>query len=331
MKIGSILLDNPTILAPLAGVTDAPFRKIARSAGCALVYSEMVSAHGLAFQSAKTETMLRGTAEEKPLAVQIFGHDPAIMGRAAAKVQASGADVIDINFGCSVKKILKSGAGAALMKDSALASAVIRAVREAVAIPLTIKMRSGWTADGSDAFRLAQIAETLGVDAVILHPRTAGQGFGGRADWSLIAALKQRTGLPVIGNGDISCPADARRMLDETRCDAIMVGRAAMAAPWIFGQINACLKGEPVCEPTLEDRFDVMLHYIGAMVDHYGEPQACRVMRSRLGWFTKAMPHGIRFRESIRQIFTENQARTAVLDYRDYLAARQAGFALEQP
>lgn len=324
MKIGPVLLENLTVLAPLAGITDAPLRKLARSFGCALVYSEMVSAHGLAHRAAKTEAMLRTADGEKPLAVQIFGSDPSVMGRAAAIVQASGADIIDINFGCAVRKILKSGAGAALMRDTARAADIISAVREAVTIPLTIKMRSGWTADGSDAFRLADIAQARGVDAVTLHPRTAGQGFGGRADWSLIAALKQRTGLPVIGNGDIVCPADARRMLVQTGCDAVMVGRAAIGAPWIFQQIDACLKGEAVIEPALEERFAVMLSYIDAMVDHYGETHACRVMRSRLGWFTRAMPHNLRFRESIRRIETRDQVSQAVEDYRHYLTARHS-------
>ena len=321
MNIGPVFLAGRTILAPLAGITDAPFRRLAKAAGCALVYSEMIGSHGLFYQSEKTEAMLRATPEEAPFTVQIFGGNPAIMGRAAVKVQASGAHMIDINFGCSVKKILKSGAGAALMKDLSLAADVIQAVRDAVSIPLTIKMRSGWTPDGSDAFRLAEIAEARGVNAVALHPRTATQGFGGRADWSLIAALKQRTGLPVIGNGDIVRPEDARRMLDQTGCDAVMVGRAAIGAPWIFKQINACLAGEPVLEPSLEHRFEVMSDYINAMVEHYGEALACRVMRSRLGWFTRAMPHGTLFRESIKRIETKDRIMAVVSDYRESLAA----------
>ena len=231
MQIGSVRLKNKAILAPLAGITNLPFRLMAKEAGCALVCSEMVSANGLVHKSIKTEQLLDSLPKEKPLSVQIFGFDPEIMAEAARVVESSGADIIDINFGCSVKKIVKNGSGVALMKMPKTAAALIKSVRNAVRIPLTIKLRTGWNPTGNQAFEISEIAEACGVDAIAIHPRTATQGFSGRADWSIIAALKRRVGIPVIGNGDIFSAQDALKMLEETRCDAVMIGRAAFFAP----------------------------------------------------------------------------------------------------
>lgn len=213
MQIGSVKLANQTILAPLAGITNLPFRLLAREAGCALVCTEMVSAHGLVNKSLKTVRLIDSQPEEKPLSVQIFGSDPAIMAEAARLVESSGADIIDINFGCSVRKIVKNGSGAALMKAPKTAEALIKSIRKAIRIPLTIKLRTGWNPTGDQAFNISEIAEACGVDAIAIHPRTATQAFGGRADWSIIAALKKRVRIPVIGNGDIFSAADAIDML----------------------------------------------------------------------------------------------------------------------
>ncbi len=319
MRIGSVLLANKVVLAPLAGITDLPFRRLAKEHGCALVYSEMISANALFYHSEKTRRMLVGDPAEKPLAIQIFGSDPAMMARAAAEVAASGADVLDINFGCSVKKVLKAGAGAALMKAPERAEAVIRAVRAAVSIPLTIKIRSGWDISGRDAFTLVEIAEKCGVDAIAVHPRTAGQGFTGKADWGLIAAIKKRTLLPVIGNGDIKNAEDARRMLDETGCDAVMIGRAAIGNPWIFSQTIALMAGGSAPVPSLIDRWDIMRRYLLSAVDLYGETTACRMMRSRLGWFSKGLPRGALFREAIKHLSSLREAEALLADYREFL------------
>ena len=255
MQIGSLCLENNIILAPLAGISNLPFRLLAKEAGCGLVYSEMISAYGLVRQSKKTKQLLDSLPEEKPLAAQIFGSDPAMMAEAAKIVEANGADILDINFGCSVKKIIKTGSGAALMKRPDLSEAVLKNVRKAVSLPLTIKMRTGWDKSGEQALNLAQIAEACGIDGIAVHPRTATQGFSGHADWSIIAAVKTRVSIPVIGNGDIFSTEDAIKMQAETGCDAVMIGRKAIGYPWIFSQILAQMRGEKIPSFSLEQRF----------------------------------------------------------------------------
>ncbi len=308
IKIGSVTLDNITILAPLAGITNLPLRIIAKQAGCALVCSEMISANGLVYKSKKTQQILDSTPEEKPLSVQIFGSDPSIMAEAAKIVESSGADILDINFGCSVRKILKSGSGAALMKDPAKAEAVLKAVRKSVTIPLTIKIRTGWDKSGAQALEISEIAEKCGVDAIAVHPRTGTEGFRGVADWPVIGAVKKHVTIPVIGNGDIVVPEDAVEMLNQTGCDAVMIGRAAIGNPWIFSQVLSLVRGEPVQSVDISQRFEIMKRYLGASVRYFGEKHACYMMRSRLGWFSKGLPHSSKFRESIKQISTENEA-----------------------
>ena len=218
MKIGSVVLDNITILAPLAGITNLPFRLLAKASGCGLVCSEMISASGLVHRSPKTHELLESRIEEKPLSVQIFGSDPYIMAEAAAMVEDSGADILDINLGCAVKKVLKTGSGAALMKTPNKVEKIFLAVRRSISIPLTVKMRAGWDKSGGEAFAIAKVAEAGGVDGITVHPRLATQGFGGKADWSLIAAIKNSVSIPVIGNGDIVTPEDVFAMKKETGC-----------------------------------------------------------------------------------------------------------------
>ena len=308
MKIGNLQIEGITVLAPLAGITNLPFRRIVRQAGCGLVCSEMVSANGLIFGSGKTRNMLETDADEKPVSFQLFGADPAIMADAAAMAADAGADIVDINCGCSVKKILKSGAGSALMKDPEKAGEIFTRIRQAIRIPLTVKIRSGWEPSGKNALEFASIAEGCGVDAITLHPRTATQGFTGTSDWSLIARLKDQVSVPVIGNGDIVRPEDAIRMLTRTGCDGVMVGRAAMGNPWIFSQIHSLITTGSYAAVTLDQRFIAMKAFAAASVAYFGELTACRMMRSRLTWLVKGLPGASRFRESITKIRTLAEA-----------------------
>ena len=319
MKIGNLTLENNVILAPLAGITNLPFRLMAKKAGCGLVCSEMVSSHGLVYKSRKTAQMLDSVPEEKPLSVQIFGSKPDIMAGAAAIVEGMGADILDINFGCSVRKVVKTGAGVALMRTPGVARDLITAVRKAIRIPLTIKIRSGWDASGEQALDIARIAEDCGVDAVAVHPRTAKQLFGGRADWSVIGAVKEALSIPVIGNGDIFSARDALNMLSDTGCDAVMIGRKAIGNPGIFSQVLARIRGDETAADDLAGRFDIMIHYLTASVEYLGEELACKMMRSRLGWFTKEMPNSSKFRESIKHLSTEKEGLELIDAYKDSL------------
>ena len=315
MRIGAVEIDNVTVLAPLAGITNLPMRLLAKRAGCGLVCSEMISANGLVYGSKKTVQLLDSTAEEKPLSVQIFGSDPQMMADAARIVQDSGADIVDINMGCSVRKILKSHSGSALMKEPQMVHRVLGAVRQAVPIPLTIKIRSGWDPSGRQAVEISRLAEACGVDAVAIHPRTATQGFRGSADWSIIAAVKKAITIPVVGNGDITTPADALRMLSETGCDGVMVGRAAIGNPMIFSQILSAARGRPVVELDDRQRFAMMIDYLADSVRYLGESTACLMMRSRLCWFVKGMRNAGQFRNAIRFIGSQREAEALIRRY----------------
>ena len=320
MKIGSVVLDNITILAPLAGITNLPFRLLAKASGCGLVCSEMISANGLVHRSSKTHELLQSRIEEKPLSVQIFGSDPYVMAEAAAIVEASGADLLDINLGCAVKKVLKTGAGAALMKTPKKAEKIFLAVRKAISIPFTVKMRAGWDKSGNEAFAIAKVAEAGGVDGIAVHPRLATQGFGGKADWSLITAIKNSVSIPVIGNGDIVTPEDVLNMKKKTGCDAVMIGRAAIGNPWLFSQVASLMNGKESVPPDLSERFDAMTKYLNISIECFGEKRACRMMRSHLGWFVKGLRYSSRFRESIKELSTEREALSLIGEFKSFLS-----------
>ncbi len=321
MQIGAVTLTCNLAFAPLAGISNLPLRLLAKESGCGLVYSEMVSANGLVYGAAKTRQLMRSTPEEKPLAIQIFGSDPAMMADAAQIAAATGADIVDINFGCAVKKIVKTGAGVALMRTPERAVALLRAVRAAIRIPLTIKIRSGWHRGGEQAFNLVRIAEECGVDALAVHPRSASQGFRGRADWSLITAIKKTTALPVIGNGDVENAEDAVRMLQQTDCDAVMVGRAAIGNPFIFAEILDLLAGRRREPPDIHARLGIMRRYAADSVSYLGERPACLMMRSRLGWFVKGLHGCSAFRESIKKLENLDQVMEKIDAYEKVLTA----------
>jgi len=323
MNIGSLHLDNPVLLAPLAGITNLPFRLLAREAGCGLVCTEMVSGDALAHGSPHTFHLLRSLPDEKPLAVQIFGSDAAVMADAAAIVQENGADVVDLNFGCTVRKVVKAGAGVALMRTPKQAEALLRAVRQAVRIPVTIKIRSGWDRLGREALNIGVIAEDCGVDAVTIHPRTAAQKFSGRADWALIAALKRRLNIPVIGNGDVCSAQDAVRMMTDTGCDAVMIGRRAIGYPRIFTDVLCRLRGQAPAPEHLDQRLDVMRRYIGLTVACFGEDIARRLVRNRLGWFAKGFRGSAALRQAVAKTDSIGDALALIDAYRTAAAGQR--------
>lgn len=303
LKIGSLELANPVVLAPMAGVTDLPFRLLAKEMGCGLVYSEMVSDKGLIYQNCHTLEMLKSHERERPVAVQIFGSDPKSMAQAAKIVEASGAaDIIDMNMGCPTPKIVKNGEGSALMRTPDLAFDIMSHVVKAVQLPVTVKIRKGWNDASVNAVQMAKLAEQAGVAAIAVHGRTREQFYTGEADWEIIKQVKDHVRIPVIGNGDIRTPQDAVQMLTETRCDGIMIGRGSQGNPWIFRQVAHYLKtGELLPGPSLAERMSVLFRHLDMLVDCKGEYIGTREMRRHAAWYTKGLPHSAELRLKFNQ------------------------------
>jgi tRNA-dihydrouridine synthase B len=300
MKIGTLSLKNEMILAPMAGITNLPFRLINRDFGVGLTFTEMISANGLIRGMGKTLRYLDCHPGDTPLGVQIFGADPSILAESARILTGLGADLLDINMGCPVKKIVRTGAGAALMKDPQRIAAILAAVRKGTHLPLTVKMRAGWNTQYINVLEVAKIAEDSGVDAVIVHPRTADQAFSGTADWSIIGKVKGQLKIPVIGNGDIKRGDDAVRMKQTTGCDAVMVGRGCLGNPWIFEQINARLQGlvDP-SPPSLGQREQMIRRHLALELAAVGEKTGMKMFRKHLLWYTKGLKGGSAFRHLI--------------------------------
>jgi nifR3 family TIM-barrel protein len=289
---------NGAFLAPLAGISNLPFRLIARSMGCSLAYTEMISANGLVRKTAKTYEYLKTCADDHPLGVQIFGADPEIVAQAACIVADSGVDLIDINMGCPVKKVIKTGSGAILMKDPELVARIVESVKKAVQIPVTVKIRSGWTRGSINAVEIARIAESSGADAITIHARTADQGYRGLADWKIIAEVKKAVNIPVIGNGDIRQPQDAVKMLQETFCDAVMVGRGSLGNPWIFKGIMQALHGQAENYlPGLDQRHETIENHWEMETQFLGAKLADKSFHKHILWYTKGLDNSSRFRE----------------------------------
>jgi nifR3 family TIM-barrel protein len=270
--------------------------------GAGLVFTEMVSAMGLALKADKTRRYLKSDPYEKPLAVQIFGSRPDVMARAADMAQEAGADIIDINMGCPVKKVVKTGAGAALLKDPKRVEEIVSSVRLACSVPLTVKIRAGWSPDNFVACEIARIIEGAGADAVTIHPRFTTQGYSGMADWTLISRVKEKVKIPVIGNGDIINPSDSLKMRNQTGCDGVMIGRAAVRNPWIFRQILQMENGLPVEEPDIKERRSIIMEHFGLLSDSMNEHRAALCMRGLLLRYTKGLPMSSRFREKFTGI-----------------------------
>jgi len=302
LHIGSLKLQNSLVMAPMAGYTNLAFRLLVKGLGAGLVTTEMVSSMGLFMGHKKTFDYLRTHPEERPLAVQIFGSRPDVMARAAQTAVEAGAALVDINMGCPVKKVVKTGSGAALLRDPKRVAEIVTAVRLSCAVPLTVKIRAGWSPGEPVACEIARIVEDCGADAVTVHPRFATDGFSSPADWSWIGKVKERLRIPVIGNGDVFEPSHARQMRDQTGCDGVMVGRGAMGNPWIFRHILCLEKGLPLTLPDLAERRAMILDHFHLLSGLTGEFRAAIASRGLLLWYTRGLPHSSRFRAGIAKI-----------------------------
>jgi nifR3 family TIM-barrel protein len=300
MKIGTLQLAGPVLLAPMAGITDLPYRLIMKRFGAALVFTEMISANGLFFNGQGTRDLLLSAPEERPLGVQLFGDDPGLLAAAASQVTPF-ADLIDLNCGCPVRKVVGSGAGSALLRDPAKVAAIVAAVRRATPLPLTIKIRSGWDANQRNYLEIARLAEAEGVDAITLHPRTKTQLFSGRANWQDIAELKHAAGVPVIASGDLFTADDAVAVMQQTGCDAVMIARGGYGNPWLISQILARLQGSSVPPPTAAERLAMAGEHLDLHLATFGAARTLGHMRKHLCWYTHGLEHAAAFRQQINQ------------------------------
>lgn len=302
MHIGNIKTENNVFLAPMAGVTDLTYRLICKGFGCGLIYTEMVSAKGMFYKSENTKALMKIDPMERPAAIQLFGSDPKIMAYAAAKAEEAGADLIDINMGCPTPKIVNNGDGSALMKNPQLAGEIINAAVKQVKIPVTVKIRKGWDENTVNAVEIARIAEQQGASAVAVHGRTREQFYTGKADWNIIKEVKEALSIPVIGNGDIYSPQDAKRMMAETSCNAVLIGRGAQGNPWIFERTIKYLEnGILPDEPTPRERVEMLMTHMRMLIMQKGEYIGIKEMRKHASWYLKSLPGACNIKN---QIFT---------------------------
>lgn len=315
MKIGNIELEVPVALAPMAGITDLPYRIICRELGCGFTVSEMVSAKGLLFKNKKTKKMLEIDAKERPTAIQLFGSNPDEISEAAKIVEATGADIIDFNMGCPVPKIVNNGDGSALMKNEKLVGEILASLVSAVKIPVTVKFRTGWSEDSINAMTIAKIAEESGVAAVAVHGRTREQFYAGKADWSVIGKVKEAVNIPVFGNGDIFSASDANKMIDETKCDGVMIGRGADGNPWIFAELKANFLGLEYVPPTMDEKFEMMIRHLTMLIDFKGEVIACKEMRRHVNSYVKGLTYAAKYRSLFNGLSTFNEFEEELFNY----------------
>ena len=313
INIGPLEIDDPIVLAPMSGVTDMPFRRLVKRAGAGLVVSEMIASRAMVHAARKTMKMAAHCADEYPISVQLAGCEPDVMAEAARINEDFGATIIDINMGCPVKKVTNGDAGSALMRDLGLASKLLEVTVKAINIPVTLKMRTGWDDDTRNAPQLAKIAEDCGIQAIAVHGRTRCQFYKGRADWPFIASVKDAVNIPVFGNGDVVSVDDAKKLLEDSGADGILVGRGTYGRPWFLNQISHYLKtGERLANPTVEEQMEIVLEHFDAIVTHYGAQPGVKIARKHLGWYSKGLSNSAEFRQEVFQLDTPDAVKARI-------------------
>jgi len=326
LTLGSLKLKNWLVLAPMSGRTNLPFRLIVKKWGAGLVITEMISAVGLWRGQERTYAYFKSHPDERPVSVQLFGAEPEALAMSVGIAAEKGMDGVDINMGCPARKVVKSGAGAALMRDPQKAGKLISTVRQKTPLPLTVKIRAGWSPEEANALNIARIAEDNGADGIFVHPRFASQGFSGKANWTVIAEVKQALKIPVIGSGDVTEPALALQMRSDTNCDGVMIGRAALSSPWIFKQVLEMERTGNFTIPSLEERYRVVKEHYFLLLEHLGEKRATDIMRGFLLWYTKTLPNRGFLKAMISEIHGKERL-VAVVD--EYFGSIQEGIGCE--